>query len=95
MSRAQAFGRHKMFSEGRNLVEYGQRSGQASTTQTEENTARVTEFVRSDRRLRVRMIADKVNIKPGNSSFDTDRRTWDEKKFCQDGAQESQTATAG
>ena len=62
MSRAQAFRWHKMFSEGRTLVEDEQRSGRPSTTRTRNNTARVRELVRSDRRLTINMIADEVNL---------------------------------
>jgi hypothetical protein len=51
-----------MFSGGRTLVEDEQRSGQPSTTRTGDNTARVRELVRSDRRLTVKMIADEVNM---------------------------------
>ena len=41
MSRAQAFRWHKMFSEGRTIVEDEERSGRPSTTRTSDNTARV------------------------------------------------------
>jgi len=41
VSRAQAFRWHKMFSEGRTIVEDEQRSGLPSTTRTSDNTARV------------------------------------------------------
>ena len=51
MSRAQAFRWHKMFSEGRTIVEDEQHSRQPSTTRTSDNTARVRERVRSNRRL--------------------------------------------
>ena len=61
MSRAQAFRWHKMFSEGKTIVE-NERSGRPSTTLTSDNTARVRELVRSDRRLTVNMIADEVNV---------------------------------
>jgi len=64
MSRAQAFRWHKMFSEGRTLVEDEQRSGRPSATGTGDNTARVREFLRADRKLTVRMIADEVNMNP-------------------------------
>jgi len=63
MSKAQAFRWQKMFSEGRILVEDEQRSGRPSATRTGDNTARVRELVRHDRRLTVRMIADEVNMK--------------------------------
>jgi hypothetical protein len=39
MSKAQAFHSHKMFSEGRTLVEDEQRSRRPSTTRTSDNTA--------------------------------------------------------
>jgi len=45
VSRAHAFHWHKMFSEGRTVVEDEQRSGQPSTTRTSDNTVRVREFV--------------------------------------------------
>ena len=61
MSRAQAFCWHKMFSEGRIIVEDEQHSGQPSTTQTGDNTALVRERVQSDHRLTVKMIADEMN----------------------------------
>jgi hypothetical protein len=48
MSRAQAFCWHKMFSEGRTLVEDEQRSGRPSATRTGDKTRRVRELVRSD-----------------------------------------------
>jgi hypothetical protein len=47
-----------MFSEGRIVVEDEQRSGRPSTTRTGDNTARLRELLRSDRRLTVKMIAD-------------------------------------
>jgi len=62
MSRAQAFRWHKMFSEGRTIVEDEQRSGRPPTTRTSDNTARVRELVRSDQRWTVNMIADEVNV---------------------------------
>ena len=51
-----------MFSEGRTIVEDEQRCGRPSTTRTSDNTARVRELVRSNRRLTVSTIADKVNV---------------------------------
>jgi len=51
-----------MFSEGRTIAEDEDRSGRPSTTRTSDNTARVRELVRSDRRLTVNMIADEVNV---------------------------------
>jgi len=62
MSRAQAFRWHKMFFEGRTIVEDVQRSGWPSRTRTSNNTARVRELVRSYQRLTVSIIADEVNV---------------------------------
>ena len=62
MSRAQAFPQYKMFSEGKTIVKDEEGSGRPSTTQTSDDTARVRELVRSDRRLTVNMIADEVNV---------------------------------
>jgi len=62
MSRAQAFRWHKMFSEARTLVEYEQRSGWPATTQRGDNAARVRDFVHSDQRLAVKLIAVEVNM---------------------------------
>jgi len=50
MSRAQAFRWHKMFSEGRTIVEDEQLSRRPLTTRTSDNTARVRELVRSDQK---------------------------------------------
>jgi GH24 family phage-related lysozyme (muramidase) len=52
---------HKPFS-GTTFAEDEQRSGRPSATRTGGNTTRVGELVRSDRRLRVRMIADETNV---------------------------------
>ena len=66
ISRAQVSCWHKMFSEGRTLVEDEQRSGRPSAAQTGDNTAHVRELVRFDRRLTVRMTADEVNMNREN-----------------------------
>jgi hypothetical protein len=62
MSRAQAFRWHKIFSASRTFVENEQLSGRPSTTRRGDNTARVRELVRSDRRLTIQIIADEVNM---------------------------------
>jgi hypothetical protein len=51
MLRVQDFCWHKLFSEGRNLDEDKQRSGQPSATRTGDSIAWVRELVRSDQRL--------------------------------------------
>jgi hypothetical protein len=62
MSRTQAFRWYNTFSEGRTLVEDQQRSGLPSTARIGDNTARLGELFRSDRRLTIRMIADEANM---------------------------------
>ena len=59
ISRAQDFHWHKMFFEGRTIVEDEQRSGRPLTIRASDNTR---ELVRSDRRLALEMIADEVNV---------------------------------
>jgi hypothetical protein len=55
-SRARGIRWHKMFSEGRTLIEDEQRSERPSATRTGYTTARVREMVRSDRRLTVKIV---------------------------------------
>ena len=62
MSRGQAFRWHKMFSEGRTVVEDEQHSRRPSATWTGDNITWARELVHSDRRLTVRMISDEVNM---------------------------------
>ena len=62
MSRTRVFEWHKRFREGREDVEDDPRSGRPTTSRTNKNVERVREKVRSDRRLTVRMIADKLNM---------------------------------
>ena len=52
----------KHFSEGRESVPDKERSGWPATSRTEENTAKVHQIVRENRRLTVRNIAEQVNI---------------------------------
>jgi len=87
MSRAQAFRWHKVFSEGRNIIEDEQRSGRPSATQTSDNTAWVRELVRSNRRLTVKMIADEVNVTREAVRRILTEELWMRKNLCQDGAQ--------
>jgi hypothetical protein len=58
ISKAQAFCWHKMFSEGRTLIEDEQHSRSPSTKWRGDNTAQVRELFRSDRRLTVKMTSD-------------------------------------
>ncbi|XP_066962283.1 protein GVQW3-like [Macrobrachium rosenbergii] len=53
---------HKRFSEGREVVKDDERPGRPSTSRTEEeNVEKISQTVRKDRRLSVRMIAESVN----------------------------------
>ena len=52
----------KRFSEGRESVTDEERSGRPATSRTEENIAKVRQFVHENRRLIVRSIAEQVNI---------------------------------
>lgn len=62
LSRAQVFRWHKTFREGREGVEDEQRSGRPSTAHTSDNTEKVRAVLNSDRRLSVRLIADRVDL---------------------------------
>ena len=53
---------HKALSEGREEVGDEARAGRPSTTTTDENVTHVREFLNSDRRLRVRLVAQTLNI---------------------------------
>jgi hypothetical protein len=79
MSRAQAFRWHKMFSEGRNIVEDESLSGRPSSTRTSDNTER--ELVRSDRIWTVKMIADEVNVNREAVGRILTEELRDERKF--------------
>lgn len=65
MSRAMVFMWHKRFKHGREDVEDDDRAGRASTSRNEENLAKVQEVLNSDRRLSIRLIADRVNLNYG------------------------------
>jgi len=52
----------KRFPKGRESVTDEERSGQPSTSRTEENIAKVRQIVRENHRLTVRSIAEQVNI---------------------------------
>ena len=62
MSRARLLERHKRFTSGRKDVEDDPNSGRPSTTKTADNIGKVKELVRSDCRLTVRIMAEKLNI---------------------------------
>ncbi|GFT06497.1 protein GVQW3 [Trichonephila clavipes] len=62
LSRAQVFRWFKAFSEGRKSIEDEPRSVRPSVSKITENVVRVRDLVRSDRRLRVRMIGEELNL---------------------------------
>lgn len=62
LSRARVFVWHKRFSDGRDSVEDNERPGRPVTVSTSQKIARISEMVRKDRRLSVRMIAKRLNI---------------------------------
>jgi histone-lysine N-methyltransferase SETMAR len=62
MCRTQTYEWWKRFKEGRTSVDDDLRSGRPSTLKSDDNVAKVREFIRSNRRLTVREEAEEVNI---------------------------------
>ncbi|XP_054720558.1 protein GVQW3-like [Uloborus diversus] len=62
MSRAAVFHWHKRFKDGRQNVEDDDRSGRPSTSRTDNNVDRVRQLLKSDRRLSIRLIGDKLGL---------------------------------
>ena len=62
MSRTRVFEWHKRFVEGREDVENDPKSGRPCTSTTDTNIKKVRQLVRSDRRLTIRVIANKVGM---------------------------------
>ncbi|XP_036620520.1 protein GVQW3-like [Trichosurus vulpecula] len=62
MSRARVFDWHKRFKEGRDDVHDDARSGRPITHRTSENVEKVRDLVRSNSRLTVRMMAEKLSL---------------------------------
>ena len=62
MGRSSVFEWHKLFREGREQVEDDQRSGRPSTNKSDENLLKVKNLLGSDRRLRVRMMSELLNL---------------------------------
>ncbi|XP_037955147.1 protein GVQW3-like [Teleopsis dalmanni] len=62
MSRTQAYEWYKSFKEGREVIEDFPRSGRPSTSNTEENMAKIKKIVLEDRRMTERKIARDLNI---------------------------------
>jgi transposase len=62
MSNSNVFKWHKRIREGREDVNDDERQGAPLTKRTDENVAKIREFVRRDRRLTCRMIADELGM---------------------------------
>jgi len=62
LSRTRGFMWHKSFLDGRESVEGEPRSGRPFTSKTDENMTKWKALVRSDRRLRFRMIGSELNL---------------------------------
>jgi transposase len=60
--RTQTYEWWKRFKEGRTSVDDDPRSGRPSMSKTDDNVAKVREFIRSNRRLTVREVAEEVGI---------------------------------
>ncbi|XP_037946086.1 uncharacterized protein LOC119678365 [Teleopsis dalmanni] len=66
MSRTQAYKWYKSFKEGREVIKDLPRSGRPSTSNTEENVAKIKKIVLEDRRMTKREIARDLNISNGS-----------------------------
>jgi len=62
MSHARVFEWHKRFSEGRESLKDDDRPGCQCTAVTDDNTEKVRDVIRKDRRLGVRAVAEEVNF---------------------------------
>ena len=62
MSRARVFEWHKRFSEGRESLKYDNRPDHPRTVVTDDNTEKMRDVIRKDRKLGVRAVAEKVNL---------------------------------
>jgi len=61
-SRTQVFEWFKGFKEGREEIRDDQHPGRSSTSKTDANIQKVSENVRQNRRLRIRAVAELINI---------------------------------
>ena len=81
LNRSNVFRWYSRFRGGRQLVESDERGGCPKSTQIEVNIADATNFVKNDRRIVSRMIAESLNI-PKTSSSDPARGFGKEKVVC-------------
>jgi len=59
----------EQFRNGCESVEDEERSGHPSTSKTQENVERVSEMIRSNRRLTIREISEDLNISYGSGRY--------------------------
>jgi hypothetical protein len=62
VNRSKDFRWYSGFRDGRELVEVDERGGRPKSTRTEVNIDAVADFVKNDRRIASRMIAESLNI---------------------------------
>ena len=62
MSRTRVFELHKKFREGRTDVEDDERSRRPTISKTTNNIRKIEKVVREDRRLSIRLIAERISI---------------------------------
>jgi len=61
-NRSNVFRWYSRFRDGKELVEHDERGGRPKSTRNEVNIAAVVYFVKCDRRIASRMIAESLNI---------------------------------
>ena len=62
MSQTAVFKWHKLFKDGREILENEPRAGRPSTSRTDDKVQRLRKVLNSDGRLSVRMISDRIGI---------------------------------
>ena len=76
---------HKRFSDGRESVKDDDRPSRPRTAVTDDNTEKVRDVIRKDRRLGVRAVAEEVNL-DRESSTNSKGRIQHEKGLCKNGS---------
>ncbi len=69
VSRTTIYTWHKLFKDGRQLLEDNERIGQLSTAVTDENEARVLALQMKDHHMSIRMLAGELNISDARLIF--------------------------
>jgi hypothetical protein len=81
LNRPNVFRWYSRFQDGRELVEDDERGGRPKSTRTEVNIAALADFVKNDRRITTRMIAESLNI-PKPVVLRILREDLGKRKFC-------------